>query len=55
MQIDREIEQKLMIDYQQIVKASNQISLTRSVKKITDKEDWVFLEKEQKKIDILTR
>lgn len=50
MQKDREIEQKLLIEYSKLKKEEEDINLTKTVKKIREKDDWQELQKQHKKI-----
>lgn len=52
---DREIEEKLLYDYEKVMEEDRKISLTRQVKKLKEKEDWLALAEQQRRLEILAR
>lgn len=54
MKRDKQIEQKILQEYQKMMKEAQQVTLTQQVKKLREKQDWILLEQEQKRIEALT-
>ena len=49
------MEDKLWLSYEHLMKEDQQIHITKEVKKMQDKEDWVLRDQERKRLELLNR
>ena len=49
------MEDKLWLSYEHLMKEDQQIHITKAVKKIQDKEDWVLRDQESRRLELINR